>query len=73
MAHSLFKKDIEPQCSICEHGTAAANGTVLCKKAGGVMQPYSKCKKFRYDPLKRQPKVAKTSFDGEFTKEDFSL
>ena len=73
MARSLFKKNIEPQCSICEHGTVAAGGSVVCKKAGGIMQAYSKCNKFRYDPLKRQPKVAKSVLNGEFTKEDFSL
>ncbi len=73
MSHSLFKKDIEPQCSICEHGTSAAGGSVVCKKAGGIMQAYSKCRKFKYDPIKRLPKVAKPTLNGEFTKEDFEL
>lgn len=73
MTHSIFKKDIEPQCAFCEHGTTIANESVLCKKADGIMSPYSKCKKFKYDPLKRQPKVLKTVSGSEFSKEDFQI
>lgn len=69
---NLFKKDIDPQCAYCEHGTTTADkGTVICKKQGAVMQSYSKCKKFKYDPLKREPKVI--ALTNTFTKEDFSL
>ncbi len=72
MAHSIFKKDIEPQCAYCEHGTLTEDkDSVLCLKQGGVMKSYSKCKKFRYDPLKREPKSVK--FSGDFSKEDFSI
>ena len=72
MALKIFSKSIEPQCAFCEHGSVKENGkTVLCRKAGGIMQAYSKCKKFKYDPLKREPKVI--SFSGNFSKEDFSL
>ena len=69
---SIFRKDIDPQCAYCEYGTVTANkDTVICKKQGAVMQSFSKCKKFKYDPLKREPKVI--SFKGDFSKEDFSL
>lgn len=69
---SIFKKDIDPQCAYCEHGTTTADKeTVLCKKQGAVMQSFSKCKKFRYDPLKREPKVVKLLSD--YKKEDFSI
>ena len=47
MALKIFKKEIEPQCALCEFGsTAFESGAVLCRKIGGIMQPYSKCKKF---------------------------
>ncbi|MBO5856849.1 MAG: hypothetical protein J6Q87_01220 [Clostridia bacterium] len=69
---SIFRKDIDPQCAYCEYGTVTANkDTVICKKQGAVMQSFSKCKKFKYDPLKREPKVI--SLTSTFSKEDFSL
>ncbi len=72
MALKIFKKDIEPQCALCEYGSVTQSGdSVVCRKVGGIMQPYSKCKKFRYDPLKREPKIL--SFNNDFSKEDFEL
>ena len=72
VALKIFNKNIEAQCSLCEYGSVAENGSsVLCRKVGGVMQPYSKCKKFKYDPLKREPRVI--TLQNDFSKEDFSL
>ncbi len=72
MALKIFNKNIESQCAFCEHGTTIGKGeTVLCRKMGAVMQSFSKCKKFKYDPLKREPRVI--SFSGDFSKDDFSL
>lgn len=69
---AYFKKDAEAACKYCEHGVAVPDGTaVLCEKIGGVMQPYSKCRRFKYDPLKREPKVI--TLNRDFKKEDFSL
>lgn len=52
----LNKSSIPPACEYCTHGTLAADKkTVLCAKKG-VMRYNSSCKKFSYDPLKRQPK-----------------
>ena len=69
---SIFRKDIDPQCAYCEYGTVTANkDTVICIKQGAVMQSFSKCKKFKYDPLKREPKVI--SLTSTFSKEDFLL
>ena len=49
---AYFKKDAEAACKYCEHGVPVPDGTaVLCEKIGGVMQPYSKCRRFKYDPL----------------------
>ena len=76
MSRSFFSKDIEPRCSYCTFGKLSDEGSVvLCCKIGGVMQPESSCRKFRYDPLKREPKAAPLHLNGGegFTKEDFSL
>lgn len=73
MARSVFKKDIEAQCKYCEFGSVSADkSAVLCQKAGGVMQPFSKCRKFKYDPFKREPKFLSFN-NSEFEKDDFSL
>ena len=69
---AYFKKDAEAACKYCEHGVPVPDGTaVLCEKIGGVMHPYSKCRRFKYDPLKREPKVI--TLNRDFKKEDFSL
>lgn len=70
MALKIFNKKTEPQCALCEYGISSGN-SVICRKAGGVMDLYSKCRKFKYDPLKREPKVLTVSKD--FSKEDFEL
>ncbi len=65
------KKDISASCSYCTHGRIAPNKeSILCKKSGLVDLDYS-CKKFKYDPLKRQPTRPRpiTTFD----EEEFSL
>ena len=72
MAVFVYDKTIEPQCALCEHGKISDDGqSVICRKIGAVMQPYSKCRKYKYDPLKREPKVSPRLT--EFSKEDFSL
>lgn len=53
----LNKKSIPPACEYCAHGTKAPDGkTILCAKKG-VMRYNSSCRKYVYDPLKRQPKL----------------
>jgi hypothetical protein len=72
MALKIFKGNIEPQCAYCEHAQIAPNSNVaVCRKIGGVMQSHSKCKKFKYDPLKREPKSI--SISNDFSKEDFQI
>ena len=68
----LFNKnDITPSCSYCVHGKLSPNKeSILCVKAGIVDLDYS-CKKFKYDPLKRQPRRPKAI--DKFDASDFSL
>lgn len=67
----LFGNNIEPACTYCALGKPAAdNIMVLCRKYGPVA-PYFKCKRFKYDPLKRVPKRPPRLPD--FSPEDFSL
>ncbi len=72
MALKIFKGKTEPQCGCCEFAEITAGTDVaVCRKMGAVMQLHSKCKKFKYDPLKRQPKAP--VFKNDFTKEDFEI
>lgn len=68
----LFNKnDVTPLCSYCAHGKISPNmETVLCTKMGVVEINFS-CKKFKYDPLKRQPRRPKAI--DKFEQSDFSL
>lgn len=72
MALKLFKGSNEPQCAHCEYAEISEDSSVaICRKIGGIMQLSSKCKKFRYDPLKREPRSLKLA--GDFDKSDFAL
>ena len=67
----LNKSSITPACEYCVYGTMSVdNKTVLCAKKG-VMRYNSSCKKFSYDPLKRQPKRPMDL--PEFDASDFEL
>lgn len=68
----LFRKDIDPRCAYCEHGSQINEREVVCVKQG-VMPVESHCRRFRYDPLKRTPPRPAT-LDTEHLKEkDFSI
>lgn len=71
MKKELLNLNIDPQCTYCEHGKISPDGEhILCKKKG-IMERYAHCKKFRYDPLKREP--AKKPKLPEFSPEEFEL
>lgn len=55
MARKLFGDRIEPACAWCGRGRPTRDGgSILCEKAG-VCAPYSHCRHYRYDPLRRVP------------------
>lgn len=61
----------EPLCKYCLHGRQSpVEGEILCAKMG-IRLAESSCKKFIYDPLKRQPK--RQSSLPKYAKEDFEL
>lgn len=48
--------EIEKYCKFCERAKKLYDGdTMLCEKYGVVPSSH-KCGKFRYDPLKREPR-----------------
>lgn len=73
MKKTVFNTDnIEPKCEYCQHGKLSADGeTVLCPKKG-VVSKDSKCRKYKYDIMKRTPR-RKAAVNRDFNSEDFSL
>lgn len=60
--HDTMKKEkineteLERFCKFCQHSSDLTDGEkLLCEKKGIVCAEYV-CKKFLYDPLKREPK-----------------
>lgn len=68
----LFRKKIEKSCAYCRFGTMLEDDMVLCTKRGMVMLG-RKCRKFRYDPIKRVPSKPKAPDFSKYSNEDFSL
>lgn len=68
----LFKKDIDPCCSYCMSGTRISSTEVACLRLG-IVSAGGQCKKFRYDPLKREPTCLSPLKTDHFSEEDFIL
>lgn len=64
----LFGNNIEPSCDYCSFGIKNEDGALICLN-GSVSD--GACRKFEYDPLKREP--YKTPLLGDFSPEDFML
>ena len=55
MGKRLFGARINPACNYCGHGRPTLDGNaILCCKKGVVTSSFS-CRKFLYDPIKRNP------------------
>ena len=71
MSQKGFNKAITPRCEYCIHGTISSfKNEVLCKKRG-VTEIDDKCRHYKYDPLKREPKKIKIS--DNYDEKDFLL
>ncbi len=56
MKSGFFSKSVEPSCSYCRYGVLCrGTDTVVCEKKG-LTRADEFCRRFRYDPIKRQPK-----------------
>ena len=71
MKRKFFNKDLERKCEYCIHARIfSSNDEMLCKYKG-VVSLNDKCRKFKYDVLKRKPNITKLGDD--YTNEDFVL
>lgn len=72
MKNKFYNDDNEKICALCEYGRLSPdNASVLCIKRG-VMKLDSTCRKFKYDPFKREPKHANSSLM-QFDPKEFEL
>ena len=68
---NIFRKNIDPRCAYCKHGSLLADDDVICPKRG-IVKSYESCRAFKYDPIKRTPpKPAKLSTN--YTEEDMKI
>ena len=49
-----FRKDIEPRCAYCAHGSAVNEREVACSRRG-VVDGSDHCRHFRYAACRRGP------------------
>jgi hypothetical protein len=68
----LFRKKIQKSCEYCTNGTILDNDQILCAKRG-LTDNVEKCRKFRYDPIKRVPCKPKAIDFSQYDDQDFSL
>lgn len=66
---SLFGNNITPSCTYCRYAAKNQNGTIYCHN--GTMPEEGVCKKYQYDPLKREPMTAPNL--PVYSPEDFKL
>ena len=64
-----FDKTIMKKCEYCAFGESLGE-SMLCKKHG-ITEKTDVCRKYKYDPLKRQP--LRKNVSGDFSEKDFEL
>ena len=68
----LFRKKIERNCAYCAFAGKISEDQVICLKCGIVPSTH-RCRRFRYDPLKRVPPKHKAQDFSKYDEKDFSL
>jgi hypothetical protein len=68
----LFRKNIDPRCAYCQHGSRISEREVACVKRGVVPAEHH-CRAFRYDPLRREPPRPASLDTAELGEQDFRI
>ncbi len=67
----LFGANIEPCCDYCRQNASKQGEAPLC--ALRLEPGTGKCKKYEYDPLRREPRPAPSLRSEGYSEEDFKL
>ncbi|MBR4123420.1 MAG: hypothetical protein IKT93_03270 [Clostridia bacterium] len=71
MSNKVFNKKLPHRCEYCIHGIGSQySDEILCIKRG-ITAAGDSCRKYKYDPLKRQPLRQKIA--DNYSPEDFSV
>lgn len=71
MSNKVFSKKLPRRCEYCIHGMASEfSDEILCLKRG-ITHAGDSCRRYKYDPLKRQPQRQKLA--DNYSPEDFSI
>lgn len=70
-SYNLFKKDIKPDCFLCEY-SVNKDDDILCSKLKKIVKSTNSCSYFLYCPLKRKPKK-RMHLTCKFKEEDFKI
>ena len=73
MRRKLYGNNIQPCCEYCAHARRAADGRVMLCNRRGIVPMYHKCRRFKYDPLKRVPPRPAVLDTKRLKEEDFSI
>ncbi len=71
MRRKLYGNAVTPACGICSHGRRSMDGEVILCLHRGVVDPAYRCRKFRYDPLRRVPYAQPTL--NTYSEDEFKL
>ena len=71
MKKRFFNKKIEPKCEYCLNARIFSSDSEMLCKYKGVVLVDDRCRKFKYDVLKRKPKITKLGDD--YNTDDFVL
>ena len=67
----MFDKTIIKKCGHCLFGTDLGDdGEIICKKRG-IVNKNDLCRKYKYDPLKREPQ--KQIISDNYSPDDFKI
>jgi hypothetical protein len=68
----LFRKKIERNCAYCVYAGKLNDESMICRKCG-IVPATHRCRRFRYDPLKRIPARPKAQDNSKYQEADFTL
>lgn len=68
----LFRKKIDRYCTYCKFAGKINDEQVICQKCG-IVPASHKCRRFRYDPLKRVPPKTTPHNFSKYDEKDYSL
>lgn len=67
----MFNKDLPKKCEYCLNATPLGSNNEMVCKIRGIVNSDDLCRRYKYDPLKREPK--KQIISSDYSPEDFII